>query len=131
MRRTSIATGFAAVVVMASVAGTGYATHGGWHTVGRASAAGDYAIAIASANVRRPVAVAVRVLSRPRQRVSGNWTIVCSKGFGAGSKSGRFSGRTPLTRLMRLPMRRPSDCTAAASAQLDRSGSLKVRILKR
>jgi hypothetical protein len=98
--------------------------------IGRASASGDYAIALASGQATKPGAILIRVLARPNQSVSGNWTMVCSKGFGAGSKSGRFTGRTPITRRLRMPTSRPDDCTVSGTAQLKRSGRVTVLLLK-
>jgi hypothetical protein len=57
-------------------------------------------------------------------------TMVCSKGFGAGSKSGRFAGRTPITRRMAMPMRSPDDCNVSGSGQLSRSGRVTVLLFK-
>lgn len=97
--------------------------------VGTASAAGDYASAIASGSADNPSKLRVRVTSVPRQSVNVNWTVVCTKGFGAGSKSGQFTARTPTTRAMRMPMSRPDNCTVSAGGFLERSGSLRVVLL--
>jgi hypothetical protein len=97
--------------------------------VGSARASGDFATAIASATVNRPTRLSLRIIAKPRQRVDGNWTLVCSKGMGAGSKSGTVAGRSTLTRPMRFPMARPDSCTAAGSGSLSGSGRLTVQIL--
>jgi hypothetical protein len=102
-----------------------------WKVVASKRASGDFAIALAAGNASHPLVIAVRVFAVPNQSVSGNWTMVCSKGLGAGSKSGRFVGRTPLLRLTRMPMSRPNNCTASAGAQLSKSGTVRVQILKR
>lgn len=99
--------------------------------IGRASASGDFAVALASGRATKPKGIVVTVAARPNQRVRGNWTMVCSKGFGAGSKSGNFSGTTPLTRAARMPMVRPDNCTVSATAQLVRSGRVVVSLFKR
>jgi hypothetical protein len=98
--------------------------------IGRKSASGDFAIALASGRANRPTALYLRVLGRPNQGVSANWTMVCSKGLGAGSKSGRFSVTTPVTRRLRMPMTRPSSCIVSGGAQLRRSGRVTVLLLK-
>jgi len=72
----------------------------------------------------------MRVLARPNQRVDANWVVICSKGFGAGSKSGKFAYRTPITQRLRMPMVRPDDCTVSGGAQLQRSGRVTVLLLK-
>ena len=89
---------------------------------------GEYAIAVAAGNVDRPHAIYLRVQSRPHQRASGAWTMTCSKGFGAGSKSGQLRGVTPFVRKLRMPYKRPSSCTASASAQLSSGGFVKVQL---
>lgn len=92
------------------------------------TASGEYAIANAAGNVNRPKAIYVRVKSRPYQKASGAWTVVCSKGFGAGSKSGQLRGRTPFVRRLRTSYARPDSCTASANAQLKRGGFVKVQL---
>ncbi len=121
------------VVVAAAlvVTGSAAAAVSGLRVIGRESASGDHAIATASGHAKRPAALYVRITSRPRQKVSGNWTVVCSRAFDTDSKSGSFRGRSPIQRRMRLPMARPDDCTAAASGSLNRSGRIVVTLLKR
>src|SRR4051812_22092623 len=98
------------------------------HKVGQGTAHGDFAVAVASANVNHPHALYVRVKSRPHQRASGAYTVVCSRGFGAGSKSANFHGRTTFYRRMRMPYHRPSSCSVSADAQLSHGGFIKVQI---
>lgn len=100
-------------------------------TIDKARARGDYAIAIASGNVNKPKRLWVKVKSRPRQRASGSYTVVCTKGSGAGSKSGNFRGRTIFKRPLKKPYRRPDSCTVSASAQLKKGGRLTVILIAR
>ena len=93
------------------------------------SASGDYAIAIASGSANNPSRMKVRIKTSPSQHATGNYTIVCSKGMGAGSKDGSYSGYGSFTRRLRFPMRNPDSCTASALGSLDASGRVKV-ILK-
>jgi hypothetical protein len=102
-----------------------------WRVFKTGRASGDFATTVVAGSVRRPAQLGVRVLARPNQAVTANWSMVCSRGFSAGSKSGRFAGRTPITRVARFPMRRPSRCTLSASAQLARGGRLTVQLLRR
>jgi hypothetical protein len=106
------------------------ATQEALRVIGRKSASGDFAIALASGRASKPTAVYMRVLARPNQGVDANWTLVCSKGTGAGSKSGRFSARTPATRRLRMPMARPDSCIVSGGGQLRRSGRVTVVLLK-
>jgi hypothetical protein len=102
-----------------------------WRVFKTGRASGDFATTVVGGSVRRPAQLGVRVLARPNQAITGNWTMVCSRGFSAGSKSGQFAGRTPITRAARFPMRRPSRCTLSAGAQLARGGRLTVQLLRR
>ncbi len=117
--------------VVAILAGSALAVTTAYRTIGRASSSGDYAIALASAQAKRPSQLLVRVLASPNQRISVNWTMVCSKGFGAGTKSGQFAGTTPILRALRFPMARPDDCTVSSTAQLKAGGRVTVILLKR
>lgn len=92
------------------------------------TASGEYAIATAAGNIDQPTKIYVRVKSRPHQQFSGAWTVVCAKGFGAGSKSGQLEGRTPLVRTLRMSYRHPSSCTTSANAQLSDGGFVKVQL---
>lgn len=120
-----------AVRAAATVAGTlliaaGVPAAASAKTIGRASASGDYAIAVASGNAKHPRRVYVKVTSSPHQRAMVSWTMVCSRGYGAGSKSGQFTRRTTIRRKLKMPYRRPSNCTVSASAQLDNGGHVNV-----
>lgn len=120
------------VVGLLALVGAGAAVAGKYgKRIGASRSSGDYAVTVASGNANHPHAIYVVVGSAPHQHVTGSWANVCSRGFGAGSKSGDFSGRTPLVRKLRFPMRRPSSCTASASAQLADSGRIKVALYKR
>ena len=102
-----------------------------WRVFKTGRASGDYATTVVGGSVRRPAQLGVRVLAQPNQAITANWALVCSKGFSAGSKSGRFAGRTPITRAVRFPMSRPSRCTLSATGQLGRGGRLTVQLLRR
>jgi hypothetical protein len=92
------------------------------------TANGEYAIAVAAGNVDHPKAIYLRVKSRPHQKVQGSWTVICSRGYGAGSKSGDFEGQTTLDRKLKMSYRNPSSCTASAAAQLSDGGFIKVQL---
>lgn len=92
------------------------------------TANGEYAIANAAGNVNYPAGIYVMVKSRPHQRASGAWSVVCAKGFGAGTKSGQISGVTPFVRKLKMSYHHPSSCTASANAQLSDGGFVKVQL---
>lgn len=123
-----------AVPASASQAYGGHATAPARSTtkrVGTCTAKGDYATCVASGNVNKPTAIYAHVLASPNQHVSGSWSMVCSKGSGAGSKSGSISGTTPVRHQLTMPYVDPSSCSVAADAQLSRSGSITVYITAR
>jgi hypothetical protein len=99
--------------------------------IGSCRSHGDFAICVTSGSVRHPRSIHVHVSATPAQNVSGAWSVVCSKGLGAGSKSGNFHGFTTLTRIVRLPMRNPDRCTVSADAQLGRGGGIHVWLTAR
>jgi hypothetical protein len=98
--------------------------------IGGCRAQGDFATCVAGGNVNHPHSIRVHVIARPGQRISGSWSMTCSKGLGAGSKSGSFSGwaslRHPLSHKLRMPYRRPDSCSVAADAQLKHGGRIHV-----
>jgi hypothetical protein len=96
--------------------------------VGVESARGDYAVATASGTAHKPRAIYVWVRTRPAQRFDAHWSVTCSRGFGAGSKSGSFSGFGRRAKRIRLPMRRADTCYVAATGQLEESGRIVVSI---
>jgi hypothetical protein len=122
-----------AIVVVGSLAlaASAVAAPAAWRVVTSRSASGDFAIVLADATIRKPRVVAVRVLARPKQRVSAGWTVLCSKGPGAGSRNDQASGRAPLTSVVRLPVNGADDCTIAATGQLmGGGGRVTVQILR-
>ncbi|HET7018245.1 MAG TPA: hypothetical protein VFI65_30285 [Streptosporangiaceae bacterium] len=91
-------------------------------------AQGDFATCITSGNTLRPVMITVHVSATPRQGVAVDWNLVCSKGTGAGGKSGKFHGRAPISRVIRHPYVHPDNCTVAAGGNVNRSGHIHVWI---
>jgi hypothetical protein len=73
--------------------------------------------------VNHPSSLWVHVRAKPKQRVTGAWDVTCSKGDGAGSKSGTFTGKTLLTRRMAMNYKHPDQCIVSADAQLDGGGN--------
>jgi hypothetical protein len=116
---------FVVGVVATAIAGP-YGTR-----IGVQSASGDFAVAVASGTAKKPRTIHVQVRTRPAQGFDANWSVTCSRGTGAGSKSGRFSGSGSRAKRIRLPMRRANTCYVGASAQLDDSGRIVVSIYSR
>jgi hypothetical protein len=99
--------------------------------IGSKTASGDFAIAIASGTAVKPRGVYVAVVATPRQEVAVNWTVVCSRGAGAGSKSGDYKTRSSRKRKLKLPMSRSDSCSVSAGGSLARGGRIKVQLFQR
>ena len=121
MRRAGTLIAVAVAAGTIGLSATGAA--GQLKVIGSGSASGDYAVTIASGNASAPHALYVNVTSSPPQSVLVSWSLVCSRGLSAGSKSGQFRARTPLTRSMKFPMTNVSSCIVSADAQLSGSGA--------
>ena len=128
--KLAIAAAPMAALVLAAPASAATTAHKA-HPVQFAScrAQGDYATCDASGTTWHPLSVVLHVTSSPGQHVSGAWDVTCSKGLGAGSKSGNFSGTTPLKKTLKLNYRRPDNCIVSADAQLGTGGSLRIRLV--
>jgi hypothetical protein len=73
----------------------------------------------------------VKILAQPNQQVKGSYSVTCAKGYGAGSQSHSFAGRTPLVVSVRHPYALPDNCTIGASAQLQSGGAITLKIYAR
>jgi hypothetical protein len=120
----------AGVVALAGTASSASATAAPKvHYAGSCTARGQFATCVASGNAVRPATIYVHVRSSHRgQRVSVTWSDVCSKGFGAGERSGSYSARTVSTRKIKHPYRHPDSCSVAAEGQLNGASFIKVWI---
>jgi hypothetical protein len=92
------------------------------HHAGSCTAQGDFATCDAAGNSIRPIRIRVHVHARPDQHVFVAWTDTCSRGTGAGSRSGSFHAVTPVNRLIRHPYAHPDSCIISSDAQLQDSG---------
>jgi hypothetical protein len=98
-------------------------------TFGEGEASGEFAIAQASGTINAPKDVRILVSATPNQKASVTYTLVCSQGAGAGTKSGQFEATTPVDRKLPLAGDDPSDCIVSANAQLQGpDGEVKVRL---
>ena len=94
-------------------------------------ASGSRVIVVAAASASRPAGLALRVSSRPRQRVHGQWLVTCRRSGRSRSKRGNFNGRTTLRRSLRMPFSKPRRCRISASAQLGSRGRIRLTLLRR
>lgn len=95
---------------------------------GKCTARGDFATCVASGSVNHPSAIYAHVYATPNQSISGAWSMTCTKGTGAGSKSGSISGTTPVVKRLRMPYLHPDSCSVAADAQLSNTGRLHIAL---
>ena len=95
-----------------------------------ATASGSGGVATVTAGASRPRVLTVSVLATPSQRITLVWSVHCSNGFDAGSKTGKHTAVTPLTHRFTFPTSSPATCTAHASAQLSHDGRLTVKIIR-
>jgi len=96
------------------------------HQFGSCRAQGDFATCVASGTAHHPVTIRVHVSASPSQQVDVAWDMTCSKGLGAGGKSGQFTAGTPVNRVLHHPYKHPDMCIVSADAQLSGSGHLHV-----
>jgi hypothetical protein len=113
--------------------------------IGSATAAGDYATTVATGTATRPRTIEIVIYTSSRQSgIDAAWNIVCTRGLGAGSKSGQFTtgtyGKAPpsptggrgwwtIKGPLRMPMAHPDSCIVSVDAQLSGSGTIKLQIL--
>jgi hypothetical protein len=128
MKRSIITAITAGIAVLAFAAPALASTPRVYYAGPGCKAQGDFAICVAGGNAVRPAKIVLHVSASPGQQVSGAWDSVCARGFGAGSRSGSFSGRAPLTRIVRRAYVYPSSCTVSGDAQLSSSGKLHIWI---
>ena len=100
-------------------------------TIASEGARGSRAIVVAKATASRPAGLALRVSSRPRQRVRGQWLVTCRKSGRSRSARGNFDGSTTLRRTLELPLSSPRRCRVSASAQLTAKGRIRLTLLRR
>jgi hypothetical protein len=83
--------------------------------------------AIASPSIKGPKEIWLRVSAAPAQKVTGTWNVSCGSGNVA---TDTFDVKPPHLQKLTIPGKNPVSCIAGASAQLDRSGRLKLTILR-
>ena len=115
--------GLSASASATSTAGTPTVTR----NMGSCNSRGDFALCEPKgATLNKPVSIKAGIWAAPRQGITGNWTIVCSRGTSAGSKSGTFKGRTTVHVFLKFPFAHPDSCTEAVLAELNGSGRIHV-----
>ena len=96
-------------------------------TVATKRGEGKYATAAASANMKKPGEIWLRVSAAPKQEVSGQWNVSCGVG---NVDDDTFTVTPPHERKLTIPSKSAASCIAGATAQLSGSGRVKVTILR-
>ena len=92
-------------------------------TIASCTASGGLTGCYAAGNANHPRSLWLHVSAKPRQKVSGTWRVTCSKGLDSGSKSGRFRGKSTVTRRLPMSYKHPEFCVVNANAQLSKAGT--------
>jgi hypothetical protein len=98
------------------------------HHAGTCRARGDFATCVTSGTATAPRKMYVHVHGNPRQSVFVDWTMTCSKGNGAGSRSGSFTRETPIRHVMRMPYSAPDSCDVSADGSLNGDHGNWIRV---
>jgi hypothetical protein len=96
------------------------------HKAGSCRAQGDFATCVTSGTADHPATIRVHVSATSSQNVTISWDMTCTKGLGAGGKSGQFTAHTPVSRVIHHPYAHPDSCIVSADAQLSAIGHLHV-----
>ena len=96
-------------------------------TVATERGEGKYATAAASANMKNPEEIVLRVSAAPKQEVTGQWNVSCGVG---NVDDDTFTVTPPHERKLTIPSKSAPSCIAGATAQLSGSGRVKVTILR-
>jgi hypothetical protein len=58
-----------------------------------------------------------------------SWNLACRRGTSAGNKHGRYNLTAASTKTLKLPLAHSDSCVVSASAQMTKSGTIKVEII--
>ncbi len=98
----------------------------GWRVVASKQRYALYAQLDVSANVSRPTAIALRVISHPAQETVVKWAVVCSSEGRSGSTTGSYKPQTTNLQTLRLPTRSPRSCKVVAHGRMPNGGGTLV-----
>lgn len=98
-------------------------------TVDRARATGERPTAKAAGSVRHPQAVAIRISSAPKQRVTVVWALSCTTGDKEKTSGGSYSVIAPNIRQLALPAGASGQVCALDSTAKILTGRIKVTLL--
>src|SRR5436309_1038424 len=90
IRKTVFRAAVPGAVVIAALSSAAMAQASTNYHAGSCTARGQYATCVASGNAYHPSTMYVHVHTSRSQWIRVYWSLVCSKGSGAGSRSGNF-----------------------------------------
>jgi hypothetical protein len=97
--------------------------------IGSSTAKGSFPATLAHATVDNPAAIKLKVTPTPAQKTAMSWNLACRRGTSAGNTHGRYNLTAASTRTLKLPMTHSDSCVVSASAQMSKSGTIKVEII--
>jgi hypothetical protein len=117
-----------------SSGGSGGATSAGSSSheakvIGSSTAKGSFPATLAHATVDKPGAIQLKVTPTPAQKTAMSWNLACRRGTSAGNRHGRYNLTASSTKTLKLPLAHSDSCVVSASAQMTKSGTIKVEII--
>jgi hypothetical protein len=103
----------------------------GWKIIAQGKASGRFTVAAASGVAMKPTAIRLKVTASPNIRTVAGYVIQCRKGSRKKRGVGKANGRTPISKVVVLPMAHPDSCTVVASATLAATTRMTVTVLAR
>jgi hypothetical protein len=97
--------------------------------IGSSTAKGSFPATLAHATVDKPGAIQLTVTPTPAQKTAMSWNVACRRGTSAGNKHGRYNVTAASTKTLKLPLAHSDSCVVSASAQMSKSGTIKVEII--
>jgi len=101
---------------------------GNFEKFDRQVASGKLASTQASGTVDNPGELLLSIKATPAQRAQMSWTITCSKGDSAGTKAGLRTLLTPVSLVLKQPMKDNDNCLVSANARLIGSGNIILKL---
>jgi hypothetical protein len=97
----------------------------------KGSARGPHALAVAHGTTKKPTALFMKVKSRPRQTIVGNYLDDCGKNGTGGTKGDTFRGKTPVVVKLKHRVEHPDACRVNGAAELSTKGKIIVLLYAR
>ncbi len=139
----SVRGGILALVVAGALAGCGGSskddtskvvepsTTANYEKFDRKVVSGKYAAAKVSGTAVKPGGILLSIKGTPPQKVQMAWALTCTKGSDAGTKTGQRMLKTPVSLMLKEPMKDNDSCRVSADAHLVGSGEIIVKLANR